>query len=309
MNRRHPQSSSHTYRPKSDAFDLKFDALVDLIEQEGDRLARRSENVVASLSRTLESNIHAARKVVSLGPNHELKEAEERRRKKDEELKKAEEQVARAQHAADEAYRAAPWPWRWFGAGVSEEVRAAVQEARSHLAAKRAEHTLHILGWHEKYLSPSTPPSPPLDTIENAEAFIERAKRAQVTLHSAMAKQRDMQAERAKRAQARARAREREKAMAGAYQNRVRMDADTIKRRLRRDHPCPYCGGSLGAEPHADHIHPVSHGGLSTEDNMVYACQRCNNRKHDKTLREFARKYGLNRDAIEQRLEGLGKRV
>jgi 5-methylcytosine-specific restriction endonuclease McrA len=71
---------------------------------------------------------------------------------------------------------------------------------------------------------------------------------------------------------------------------------------------CPYCGGPLGDEPHADHIHPVCLGGLSMADNMVYVCAKCNSKKHDRTLREFLFSEGLNRGEVEERLAKLRKR-
>ena len=70
---------------------------------------------------------------------------------------------------------------------------------------------------------------------------------------------------------------------------------------------CPYCGGGLGAQPHADHIYPVAKGGLSTIANMVLVCAECNNKKAEHTLTAFIRLYGLDRGAIETRLTELGK--
>jgi len=97
--------------------------------------------------------------------------------------------------------------------------------------------------------------------------------------------------------------------MAAAHMDRVRDEADLIKKRLPKNHPCPYCGKALGTDPCADHIHPVSHGGQSHQNNMVYVCSNCNLTKSNKTLREFAQRKGFNREEIEQRLILLGKRV
>ena len=72
---------------------------------------------------------------------------------------------------------------------------------------------------------------------------------------------------------------------------------------------CPYCGGGLGESPHADHIYPVAKGGLSTEDNMIYVCQKCNMQKRDKTLLEFVREAKLNLNKVLDNIEILGKRV
>ena len=83
--------------------------------------------------------------------------------------------------------------------------------------------------------------------------------------------------------------------------------AATVKSKLPRHHPCPYCGGSLGENPHADHIYPVSKGGQSRPQNMVYVCYRCNMKKGDHTLANFIYRYKLDRDIIERRLRQLGK--
>jgi 5-methylcytosine-specific restriction endonuclease McrA len=87
-----------------------------------------------------------------------------------------------------------------------------------------------------------------------------------------------------------------------------RRAASAAKPKLRRDHDCPYCSKPLGLSPHADHIHPISMGGLSSVDNMVYVCSSCNARKQDMTLQEFIRLHQLDRVSIEQRLLLLGKR-
>lgn len=58
------------------------------------------------------------------------------------------------------------------------------------------------------------------------------------------------------------------------------------RRILERDkHTCAYCGAA-GANT-VDHVHPRSKGGKSTWENLVAACQRCNNRKRDRTLAEL----------------------
>lgn len=102
------------------------------------------------------------------------------------------------------------------------------------------------------------------------------------------------------------------KAMAAAHAGKTRQLAQTIRRKIetqRRLLPvCPYCGQDLGETPHADHIYPVAHGGLSTEDNMVFICERCNTKKGQMTLREFAREHRLSMQSIEGRLESLRKR-
>ncbi len=51
---------------------------------------------------------------------------------------------------------------------------------------------------------------------------------------------------------------------------------------LRRDkHTCQYCGNTKHLT--LDHVIPVSKGGTHTWDNIVAACEMCNNRKGDHT--------------------------
>lgn len=90
------------------------------------------------------------------------------------------------------------------------------------------------------------------------------------------------------------------------YEGKSRQVARSVKTRLPMNLTCPYCGEKIG-EPHADHIYPISKGGRSTIDNMVYICSTCNTNKRDMTLREFISKFNLNRDMIEENLESLGK--
>jgi len=94
---------------------------------------------------------------------------------------------------------------------------------------------------------------------------------------------------------------------AAANSNETRKVGSSVKRNLTRQPWCPYCGGPLDSNPHADHIYPVSKGGRSVPRNMVYVCSECNARKRNLTLHGFMRKYALDRVAIEVRLEELGK--
>jgi 5-methylcytosine-specific restriction endonuclease McrA len=75
---------------------------------------------------------------------------------------------------------------------------------------------------------------------------------------------------------------------------------------------CPYCGGNLGTysglgAAHFEHIHPVSKGGLSTNENTVFICADCNANKSNLTLNAFISKFTFDRDAVFERLSLLGK--
>jgi 5-methylcytosine-specific restriction endonuclease McrA len=103
-----------------------------------------------------------------------------------------------------------------------------------------------------------------------------------------------------------------ERAIVAQYKGESRRLAATIKKQLSNqvtEFPdCPYCNGPLGHDPHCDHIYPISHGGLSKINNMVFICKKCNMKKKDQTLREFIEQNGLNRDDIEKILIQLDKK-
>lgn len=97
-----------------------------------------------------------------------------------------------------------------------------------------------------------------------------------------------------------------------AYHGKSRSMANSVKseliKQLKINDSCPYCCKSIGDEPHCDHIYPVSKGGLSTNQNMVFVCSDCNLKKKDMTLRDFILFQKLDRNAVETRLEKLGKK-
>lgn len=135
-------------------------------------------------------------------------------------------------------------------------------------------------------------------SLQGAEQAAERErKKAENELKKTQAAER-------KRAKA-----EQRDAMAKAYADKTREQADIIRRRLPRDHPCPYCFSELDARAHADHIHPVSRGGLSTTKNMVYACSGCNQLKSNLTLIQFIWKFKRDAKKISQSLIALGKDI
>lgn len=95
--------------------------------------------------------------------------------------------------------------------------------------------------------------------------------------------------------------------LAARARGEIRSESGRLRRRLRQDHPCPYCGGDLGLDMHADHIYPVAKGGLSSESNYVMVCQPCNQVKRDMTLNDFIDRMGFHRETILRRLRELGK--
>jgi len=57
---------------------------------------------------------------------------------------------------------------------------------------------------------------------------------------------------------------------------------------IRDNYTCQYCGEFLKDKSimELEHVIPRSHGGKSSFENCVTACQPCNRKKGDKTLRE-----------------------
>jgi len=107
-------------------------------------------------------------------------------------------------------------------------------------------------------------------------------------------------------------------------QERKRADQDLLKQRAKNNtdekraiatsvrknitnEDCPYCGVLLDKFCHADHIYPVSKGGLSTLRNMVMTCSQCNLKKKNLTLRSFIKKFNLDLHKIEEKLDSLDK--
>lgn len=57
---------------------------------------------------------------------------------------------------------------------------------------------------------------------------------------------------------------------------------------LRDNMQCQICGKSPrnGSVLHADHIYPISKGGVTSEENLITLCEKCNLIKHNKILPE-----------------------
>jgi len=97
--------------------------------------------------------------------------------------------------------------------------------------------------------------------------------------------------------------------LAAQVRGTIRANSASLRAKLRRDHPCPYCFGPLGLDPHADHIHPVSKGGLAVITNYVFACRPCNQAKRDLSLTQFIDQMGFDLNSVLRALRSLGKDV
>lgn len=96
---------------------------------------------------------------------------------------------------------------------------------------------------------------------------------------------------------------------ASAVDNKTRERASSLKRLVKKTKDCPYCGSELGVDPHLDHIYPVSKGGLSVIENLVWCCSACNTVKSDKGLMQFLKERGFSIDRALSRLHALGRHV
>jgi 5-methylcytosine-specific restriction endonuclease McrA len=96
------------------------------------------------------------------------------------------------------------------------------------------------------------------------------------------------------------------KARIAAIDKKSRELAGIIRKQIKVYEFCPYCFKEI-KESHADHIYPISLGGLSSIKNMVHVCKECNSKKKHMTLREYIETYNLNREKIEDILKKLGK--
>jgi hypothetical protein len=113
------------------------------------------------------------------------------------------------------------------------------------------------------------------------------------------------------------RANERERtAKINAFESKTRSGAQNIKDkllkavRIKSKWLCPYCSKASDVNAaEADHIHPVNKGGLTTIQNMVLICKKCNSKKTNLMLRVFCKKQSFNYDEVCERLERLGKDV
>ena len=68
---------------------------------------------------------------------------------------------------------------------------------------------------------------------------------------------------------------------------------------LERTDACPYCeqkfsSKDLGQNVQLDHIYPVSKGGQSVMEDLVFICAKCNSKKSDITVAIFYSQNGLD---------------
>lgn len=59
----------------------------------------------------------------------------------------------------------------------------------------------------------------------------------------------------------------------------------------RDDHRCVYCGKGDKRILTIDHVHPRSKGGKDSWDNVVTACNKCNNEKGNLSVEEWGKEF------------------
>ena len=99
-----------------------------------------------------------------------------------------------------------------------------------------------------------------------------------------------------------------------AYEGNARTGTISVKQQLLNvcssKFKCPYCNNKTFREDSdADHIYPIAKGGLTTFQNMVLICKKCNASKSSNTLRVFSTRNNYNYLEICSRLEAMGKDV
>lgn len=62
-----------------------------------------------------------------------------------------------------------------------------------------------------------------------------------------------------------------------------------LREKLLKEHPyCSYCGNKVDeSNSSLDHVIPKSKGGSNAKENLVLSCVSCNQRKGDKSVKEF----------------------
>ena len=68
------------------------------------------------------------------------------------------------------------------------------------------------------------------------------------------------------------------------YRNRVPYKKSNVF--VRDGFQCMYCGAHGRVKLNIDHVIPLSRGGKTNFENCVVACEKCNNKKGDKTPKE-----------------------
>lgn len=99
------------------------------------------------------------------------------------------------------------------------------------------------------------------------------------------------------------------KSKAARLDGQIRSEAQVVRRKIKPSQDCPYCGEDLDTDMQLDHIYPVSRGGLNLENNLVFCCKSCNQKKSDLGLIEFVMQEGLDLKKVTARLLALGKQI
>jgi 5-methylcytosine-specific restriction endonuclease McrA len=100
------------------------------------------------------------------------------------------------------------------------------------------------------------------------------------------------------------------RARVAAADQQARDAMSALRGKIPRTEVCPYCNLRVAEKGyHLDHIVPVARGGISAEDNLVYVCVPCNQKKRSLGLTVFAKQEGIAVEPLIERLHRLGKHV
>ena len=223
--------SSWSSRPSVPPQKPEFHALLDLIDANREALPRRASSTLNGYLQTLESNLQSAQEVIH-SPAFVSQEREASLR-----LTLAQAALTQKQEQRNAVHQAASLPARWFGWSIPTELQRELA-ALQHEVKEAERHLSAVQGQEAKLRLRASQPFP-LDSKTNAQNFVDRATEIRALLYQALSGE-VRQAEETRLV--------RDRALAAAHLEKTRDLAESVKKRLRRDHPCPYCDGPLGSE-------------------------------------------------------------
>ena len=99
------------------------------------------------------------------------------------------------------------------------------------------------------------------------------------------------------------------KSKAARLDDKIRSEAQSVRKRIKPSDNCPYCTAPLDETMQLDHMYPIARGGLNLDTNLVFCCKSCNQKKSDLGLIEFVLQEGYDLNEVSSRLLSLGKQV
>lgn len=102
-----------------------------------------------------------------------------------------------------------------------------------------------------------------------------------------------------------------DKARLAAIDEKTRRGIGAYRDKVEFTGSCAYCETCItrGVNAHLEHIMPIAKNGTNSLDNLVWACDKCNLLKSDKSFYRFLAAAKLNPDKVMSRLVAMGKFV